>query len=383
MKHTGHASLTAPCWDLDDFTTYVAAKDFLKYARSHFQTHLQSLRDHGKLDETLTLGDGVPDGLSMQGRVVACSCAGGRMYSISMRGHKASKAGNSSEYWPDTISPDTLWKWKHNKSQQQGLLKTQELCERLTQVLFDDGDHDPQGLILVLGGTGSGKSTLARELIHNRLQKCRERAKLQQTRRPHLVTIEDPIEVALGVGDLREIAATYGIDYTPRQVGHGYDTPTIATALLDAKRQKPAVVFVGEIRLRSDWQALMEFAGSGHLVVATGHSGSLVEGMTNLLNVTQAITTPERAYILSRLLGLVHLRTYSDGGKTYCVPAVWRRTPAGLATFVMDGLTSFLPHCPTANLEKNESCLGRQWFARTIGAIPVLNQCIADDLQGI
>ncbi|HEX2117847.1 MAG TPA: ATPase, T2SS/T4P/T4SS family, partial [Acidimicrobiales bacterium] len=83
------------------------------------------------------------------------------------------------------------------------------------------------GLVLVAGPTGSGKTTTTAAMIGH----------INATRRCHIVTIEDPIEIIhgdhLALVDQREI---------------GTDTGSFASALRSAARQDPDVIFVGEMR---------------------------------------------------------------------------------------------------------------------------------------
>ncbi|HXJ64402.1 MAG TPA: ATPase, T2SS/T4P/T4SS family, partial [Actinomycetota bacterium] len=85
----------------------------------------------------------------------------------------------------------------------------------------------PRGLLLVTGPTGTGKTTTIASVIGH----------INRSRKAHIVTIEDPIEVLhedhLSIIDQREV---------------GIDTMTYAAALRHVVRQDPDVIFVGEIR---------------------------------------------------------------------------------------------------------------------------------------
>ena len=84
-----------------------------------------------------------------------------------------------------------------------------------------------RGLVLVTGPTGTGKTTTIASMIGH----------INRTRRAHIVTIEDPIEVVHH--DDRAIIQQ-------REVG--LDTESYAAALRHIVRQDPDVIFVGEIR---------------------------------------------------------------------------------------------------------------------------------------
>ena len=85
----------------------------------------------------------------------------------------------------------------------------------------------PRGLVLVTGPTGAGKTTTIAAMIGH----------INRTRRAHIVTIEDPVEVvhedALSIIQQREV---------------GIDTESYGAALKHVVRQDPDVIFVGEIR---------------------------------------------------------------------------------------------------------------------------------------
>ena len=120
------------------------------------------------------------------------------------------------------------------------------------------------GLVLVAGPTGSGKSTTLASLIH----------RINQTRRCHIVTIEDPIEYLHGNLKSR---------ISQRQVGS--DTDSFAHALVDAVRQDPDVILVGEMRDLDTIRTAVAAAETGHLVFATVHAGDCVSTIERIVSV--------------------------------------------------------------------------------------------------
>jgi twitching motility protein PilT len=84
---------------------------------------------------------------------------------------------------------------------------------------------------------------------------------VNQTRRVHVVTIEDPIEFLH-----RDALATI----SQREVG--LDTPGFASALRSALRQDPDVILVGEIRDEETMDIALKAAETGHLGQARSRS---------------------------------------------------------------------------------------------------------------
>jgi hypothetical protein len=203
-----------------------------------------------------------------------------------------------------------------------------------------------------------------------------------------LVTYEAPIEKFFYGARRPDPAASNEspdayIDYTPRQVG--LDCHSLEEAFEGALRQTPKVFYVGEIRSEDDLKRSVEFAGTGHLVIATSHAGGLTEAFAKLLTATSASNPGTRAIYVPKVLAVVHLSSLSwsaswnDSGKrvegSAAIPALYRRTPHGLKSVVADGLAAILPHFPPdqdqkspdkPNQDDRPGSLGRQYFAKRL-----------------
>jgi twitching motility protein PilT len=124
--------------------------------------------------------------------------------------------------------------------------------------------EEHRGLVLVTGPTGSGKTTTTAAMINH----------INTTRRCHIVTIEDPIEILhqdeLAIVDQREV---------------GVDTDSFATALRSVARQDPDVIFIGEMRDLETVTAALQAAETGHLVLSTLHTSDATETLNRVIDM--------------------------------------------------------------------------------------------------
>ena len=119
------------------------------------------------------------------------------------------------------------------------------------------------GLILVSGATGSGKSSTLAALIQE----------INLTDSRHIVTVESPIEYTF-----RPRRAYI------RQREVGRDTPSFEQALLDALREDPDVLMVGEMRDPETMRLTLNASETGHLVLATVHSSTCAEALQRVVS---------------------------------------------------------------------------------------------------
>ncbi len=119
-----------------------------------------------------------------------------------------------------------------------------------------------RGLILVTGATGSGKTTTLAAIVDH----------INRTRRSHIVTIEDPIEILhedrLSIVNQREV---------------GLDTESFGQALRRALRQDPDTILIGELRDAETAQTALQAAESGHLVFSTLHTIDCAETIGRMI----------------------------------------------------------------------------------------------------
>lgn len=142
-----------------------------------------------------------------------------------------------------------------------------------------------KGLILVTGATGSGKTTTIGSMIEH----------INSTRGVHIVTIEEPIEY--------QFARRQAI-VSQKEVP--IDTPTFASGLREALRQKPDVIVVGEVRDLDTADTVLHAGESGHLVMATMHTSSALGAIAKLLSFFPAEQRERRAASLAgSLLGVI------------------------------------------------------------------------------
>lgn len=125
----------------------------------------------------------------------------------------------------------------------------------------------PHGIIITTGPTGSGKSTTQAAMI----------GFLNKHKSYHVITIEDPVEFTHRHGSC-----------TIEQREVGRDTHSFASALRSVFRQTPDVIMIGEMRDRETAESALQLAETGHLVLATLHTGDATQSISRIIDVFPA-----------------------------------------------------------------------------------------------
>jgi twitching motility protein PilT len=161
--------------------------------------------------------------------------------------------------------------------------------------------EEHRGLILVTGATGSGKTTTLASIIDY----------INRTRRSHIVTVEDPIEIMhgdqLSIVNQREI---------------GLDTESFGQALRRALRQDPDTILIGELRDAETAQTALQAAESGHLVFSTLHTIDAAETVGRMIEFFPPAKQQQIRSILAGVLrGVISQRLLprTGGGRVAAV----------------------------------------------------------------
>ncbi|MBR0506569.1 MAG: PilT/PilU family type 4a pilus ATPase [Kiritimatiellae bacterium] len=181
--------------------------------------------------------------------------------------------------------------------------------------------RERDGLVIVTGPTGSGKSTTLATLIDG----------INATRECFIVTIEDPIEF--------EHASRRAL-VNQRQVGR--DARSFNDALVEAMRQDPDVILVGEIRDVETVRTALRAAETGHLVFTTLHAGDCPGAVERIISVFPADEQNSvRRQLAMVLRGIVaqHLMVSVDGSRRHAVAEVLVNT-TGVANLIATGRTA-------------------------------------------
>jgi twitching motility protein PilT len=141
--------------------------------------------------------------------------------------------------------------------------------------------EEHRGLILATGATGSGKTTTLAAIVDH----------VNRTRRQHIVTIEDPIEI---------LHEDRGCIVNQREVG--LDTESFQQGLRRALRQDPDVILIGELRDVETAQTALQAAESGHLVLSTMHTVDAAETIGRLVEFFPAVKQAQVRSIMAGVL---------------------------------------------------------------------------------
>ena len=185
------------------------------------------------------------------------------------------------------------------------------------------------GLVLIIGDTCQGKSTTIASILDD----------INKRRSGHIITIEDPVETLI---PQRKCIITQ------REMGIDGDVESYYLGALDALRERPDVIAIGEIRDAQTAQEALALAESGPLVLATLHARSTEMGLQKMLRLlgnseaqSQALAHALRAVLCQALLPSLDANCYHLA--TECLtssPAVATLVESGDLTGLRDYLNS-------------------------------------------
>ena len=180
-----------------------------------------------------------------------------------------------------------------------------------------------KGLVLVTGPTGSGKSTTLAAVLDL----------INQKKRGHLLTIEDPIEFTYEAKSC-----------VVRQREIGQHTKSFANALRAALREDPNVILVGEMRDLETIQLTITAAETGHLSFATLHTQDAPSTVDRIIDVFPPHQqTQVRVQLASSLQAVISqiLLPRKDGKGRVAAREVMIMTPA-ISNLIREGKTHMI-----------------------------------------
>lgn len=188
-----------------------------------------------------------------------------------------------------------------------------------------------KGLVIISGPAGSGKSSTMAAILDA----------INQTRKAHIITIEDPIEYlhhhVKSIVSQREITT---------------DCDSTASALKAALRQAPDVLFIGEMRDLETISLAMTAAETGHLVFSTLHTLGASNTIDRIIDVFPSLQQQQIRVQLAMVLQAVISQQLvrAKDGTLLPVFEVMVNTPA-IRNQIREGKTHQLNNTITASVE--------------------------------
>jgi twitching motility protein PilT len=173
--------------------------------------------------------------------------------------------------------------------------------------------HERDGLTLVTGVTGSGKSSTLDAIIDAN----------NEDSHAHIIVVGKPIEY---------MHRSKKCIVRHREVGK--DVPTFKDGIVQALRQDPDIVVIGEMRDPETISAGLEITDSGHKVFSTLHTSSAVESIDRIIG---EYPHEEQERVRNRLADVLRcvvsqkLAPRIGGGRVLCKEVLWMTSPARAA----------------------------------------------------
>ena len=160
--------------------------------------------------------------------------------------------------------------------------------------VIEDVCKRESGLVLVTGPTGSGKSTTLAAMVDY----------INTNYQRHILTIEDPIEY---------------LHYNKRCLVQQREVHThvnsFGDGLYNALREDPDYILIGEVRDLKTIKLALTAAETGHLVLASLHTGSVVEAVERVISTYPEVEQPlARKILASGLQAVISQRLFKRVG---------------------------------------------------------------------
>lgn len=168
------------------------------------------------------------------------------------------------------------------------------LEELLLPESYKEAILNKRGLILLVGQSGAGKSTSIAAML----------GYLNKNANGHIITVEDPVEF------LHESKSCI---FTQREIG--IDTHSWHDALKNALRQRPDVIYIGEIRDSETMMHAINYAETGHLCVATLHATTAAQAVERVANFFPAELRAQHLYAFAHVLKYIFAQRLVNGIK--------------------------------------------------------------------
>ncbi|MEM1128764.1 MAG: type IV pilus twitching motility protein PilT [Bacteroidota bacterium] len=180
-------------------------------------------------------------------------------------------------------------------------------------------EHVRDGLTIVTGVTGSGKSTTLDAIVDAN----------NEASATHIVVIGKPIEY---MHESKKSLVRH------REVGK--DVPSFKKGIVQALRQDPDIVVIGEMRDPETISAALEITDSGHKVFSTLHTSSAVESIDRII---AEYPSEEQERVRNRLADVARcivsqkLCPKVGGGRVLAKEVLWM-TPSARAAIKNDNV---------------------------------------------
>ncbi len=217
--------------------------------------------------------------------------------------------------------------------------------------------YTKEGLILITGITGSGKSTTMDAIVdlNNR------------SVNGHIIIIASPIEF---VHEAKKCIVRH------REVGR--DTTSFKNGTIEALRQDPDIIIIGEMRDPETIMAALEVADSGHKVFSTLHTSSAVESIERIIGEVPSI---EQERVRNRLADILRCVISQKlvpmlNGKVTLAKEVMLMTPsirAAIKNNNTNEIYQMISEGQKYGMATIEQDLARMYFEKKISATTAVN----------